>query len=73
AAAAAVPIDRILIETDCPFMAPEPYRGMPNEPAWSVLSAAKIAEVRQIPTAELATATLQNARRIFRDERFGPS
>ncbi|MCG2806674.1 MAG: TatD family hydrolase [Coriobacteriia bacterium] len=71
AAAAAVPIDRILVETDCPFMAPEPYRGMPNEPAWSVLTAAKIAEVRQIRTAELATATLENARRIFRDDRSG--
>lgn len=69
AAAAAVPIDRILVETDCPFMAPEPYRGMPNEPAWSVLTAARIAEVRQIPTADLATASLDNARRIFRDER----
>jgi len=71
AAAAAVPIDRLLVETDCPFMAPEPYRGMPNEPAWTVLTAARIAEVRGMPTAELAQATLDNARRIFRDER-GP-
>jgi len=71
AAAAAVPVDRLLVETDCPFMAPEPYRGMPNEPAWTVLTAARIAEVRGMPTAELAQATLDNARRIFRDER-GP-
>jgi len=71
AAAAAVPLDRLLVETDCPFMAPEPYRGMPNEPAWTVLTAARIAEARGIPTAELAEATMANARKIFRDER-GP-
>ncbi len=71
AAAAVVPLDRLLVETDAPFMAPEPYRGLPNEPAWSVLTAARIAEVRGIPTAELAQATMDNARRIFRDER-GP-
>lgn len=70
-AAAAVPLDRLLVETDCPFMAPEPYRGMPNEPAWTVLTAARIAELRGISTAELAQATIDNARRVFRDER-GP-
>ena len=71
AAASAVPLDRLLVETDSPFMAPEPYRGMPNEPAWTVLTAARIAEVRGVSTAEIAEATMNNARRIFRDER-GP-
>ncbi len=70
-AAAAVPLDRLLVETDCPFMSPEPYRGMPNEPAWTVLTAARIAELRGMATAELAQATMDNARRVFRDER-GP-
>lgn len=65
AAAACVPLERLLVETDAPFMAPHPYRGMRNEPAWTVLTAAKIAEVREIPASEVAAATLQNARRVF--------
>lgn len=65
AAAARVPLDRLLVETDAPFMAPHPYRGMRNEPAWTVLTAAKIAEVRDIPASDVADATLQNARRVF--------
>ncbi|MHB9004277.1 MAG: TatD family hydrolase [Coriobacteriia bacterium] len=64
-AAAAVPLDRLLVETDAPFMAPHPYRGMRNEPAWTVLTAAKIAEVRGVPVAEIADAAMQNARRVF--------
>lgn len=68
-AVAAVPLDRLLVETDCPFMAPEPYRGMANEPAWAVLTAAKVAEVRGIEPEVLAKATLENARRIFADDR----
>lgn len=67
AAAAVVPLDRLLVETDAPFMAPHPYRGMRNEPAWTVLTAAKIAEVRGLSTAEVAAATFENARRVFRD------
>lgn len=65
AAAAAVPLDRLLVETDCPFMAPEPHRGKTNEPAWTVFTAERIAAVREMPTAELAQATYDNARRIF--------
>lgn len=65
AAAAAVPLDRLLVETDSPFMAPHPYRGMRNEPAWTVLTAAKIAEVRGVSAAEVAGAAMQNARTVF--------
>lgn len=64
-AARIVPLDRLLVETDCPFLAPHPYRGRPNEPAFAVLNAATIAEVKGIPPAEVATAALGNARELF--------
>ncbi|MHB1017857.1 MAG: TatD family hydrolase [Coriobacteriia bacterium] len=64
-AARIVPLDRLLVETDCPFLAPQPYRGRPNEPAFSVLNAATIAEVKGISPAEVATAALGNARELF--------
>lgn len=64
-AAALVPLDRLLVETDCPFLAPHPYRGRPNEPAMSVLNAVKIAEVKGLPVAEVSSAALANARALF--------
>lgn len=70
-AAAAVPIDRILTETDCPFMAPEPFRGTSNEPAWTVFTAERIAQVRTMSSGEFARAVFDNALRIFKDDR-GP-
>ncbi len=60
-----MPLDRILIETDSPFLAPEPYRGKQNEPAYVALVAQKIASVRSMPVAELANATTDNAQRLF--------
>jgi TatD DNase family protein len=64
-AARVVPIDRLLVETDCPFLAPAPYRGRPNEPAFAVLNAAKVASAKGLEPAEVATAALANARRLF--------
>lgn len=64
-AARIVPLDRLLVETDCPFLAPHPYRGRSNEPAFAVLNAAMIAEVKAIEPAEVATAALGNARVLF--------
>lgn len=64
-AAAVVPLDRLLVETDCPFLAPHPYRGRPNEPAFAVLNAAEVARVKGVPAAEVATAALRNARELF--------
>ena len=64
-AAARVPLDRLLVETDCPFMTPEPYRGRPNEPGLTVFTARRIAEARDIAEDELTHATYQNARRLF--------
>lgn len=64
-AAAQVPHDKLLTETDCPFMAPEPCRGLKNEPALTVFTAEKLAEVLAITNKELAEITFANARRLF--------
>jgi TatD DNase family protein len=65
-AARAVPLDRVLVETDSPFLAPAPYRGEANEPAFVVLNVARIAELLGLATADVAGATYDNARRVFR-------
>ncbi len=65
--AAWAPLDRILVETDAPYLAPVPLRGKPNEPAYVVHTARRVAELRGISLEELAAATTQNAIR-----RFGP-
>ena len=64
-AAAAVPLDRILIETDCPYLAPQPMRGKRNEPAFVTEVLRTIAEVRKMSAEELAEATHANTRRLF--------
>ena len=63
--AAKVPLDRLLVETDGPFLAPHPHRGKRNEPAWVIKTASHIAGLRGIPLTELATATTANTRRLF--------
>jgi len=65
-AAARIPLDRLLVETDCPFLSPVPHRGKRNEPSYVRLTAQKLAEVRGIPVAEVERATTGNARRVFR-------
>ena len=64
--AQSIPLDRILIETDCPYMAPEPYRGRRNDPSYVPLVAQKIAALRGISAEEAAQATWDNACRLFR-------
>lgn len=64
-AAAELPLDRILIETDCPFLAPVPYRGRRNEPSFVVAVAAKIAELRGLAIEDVAAATSSNFHRLF--------
>jgi TatD DNase family protein len=65
AAAAAVPLDRLLVETDCPFMAPEPFRGQRAEPAHTLWNAAAVAKARGLSLPELAAATTATADRLF--------
>lgn len=65
ASAQMVPSDRLLIETDCPFLAPVPMRGKRNEPAYVRHVAEHLAQLRQIPLADLAAQTTQNACQLF--------
>lgn len=60
-----VPLDRLLIETDAPFLPPEPFRGKRNDPLKLRLVALKLAELLGIPLEELAEATFENACRLF--------
>ncbi len=60
-----VPSDRLLIETDSPYLAPVPYRGKTNQPAYVAAVAKAIAEVRQVSIDELAQQTSQNFRELF--------
>lgn len=64
--AAKMPLDRLLVETDCPYLTPEPYRGKTNEPANVLLVAEKIAKLRQKTIEEIAYQTTLNAHRVFR-------
>lgn len=61
-----LPLDRILIETDCPYMAPEPYRGRRNDSGFVPLVGTAIAAHRQEPEALIMQATTENAKRLFR-------
>ena len=63
--AAVIPLDRILIETDSPYLAPTPHRGKSNEPAFSAHTLAKLAEIRGLSVAEMAAITRQNTARLF--------
>jgi TatD DNase family protein len=60
-----VPLDRLLVETDAPYLAPVPHRGKRNEPAFVVDVARRVAEVRGMPFEELAALTTANAVRVF--------
>lgn len=68
ATAAALPADKILIETDSPFLAPVPYRGRRNEPAYVIETARCIAELRGMKIEDVGRITTENFRRLFRLE-----
>jgi TatD DNase family protein len=61
-----VPAERLVVETDCPFLPPHGYRGKRNEPAYLAITAARVAELRGESLDELAARTTDNARRLFR-------
>jgi TatD DNase family protein len=60
-----IPAERLLVETDAPYLAPVPHRGRRNEPAWVAHTAAKLAETRGLSPDALAALTTQNFRRLF--------
>lgn len=64
--AAALPLDRIVIETDCPYMAPEPFRGKRNDPGKIYRMAEKLAQIRGLTPEEIQAATLESGKRLYR-------
>lgn len=64
-AARETPMDRLLVETDAPYLAPAPHRGRPNEPAYVVHTLEKLAEVKEVPCEEMARITTENFMRLF--------
>jgi TatD DNase family protein len=60
-----VPLDRIVVETDCPYLPPHPHRGQRNEPAFVRLTATRVAELLDRPIDEIERLTTENARRLF--------
>ena len=65
AAATLCPLDRMLVETDSPYLAPVPHRGKPNRPAWVPHVGQHIADLRNVAVTDVAIATTRNARRVF--------
>ena len=63
--AQAVPLDRILLETDCPYLAPHPYRGRINHSGLMYLTASKLAEIKNMSFDDVAYATTQNTKKLF--------
>lgn len=64
--AANIPLDRIVLETDCPYMSPEPHRGKRNDPSRLPYMAQKLAEIRNLPPEEVARITTENGKRLYR-------
>ena len=64
--AQAIPIERIVIETDCPFMSPEPFRGTRNDPGYIFRMAEKLAEIRGLSVEEIQHITTENGKRLYR-------
>ena len=64
--AASIPLDRIVLETDCPFMAPEPFRGKRNHPGYLYRMAERLAEIRGISVEEVHRITTENGKRLYR-------
>ena len=64
--AANIPLDRIVLETDCPYMSPEPFRGKRNDPGKLYRMAEKLAEIRGLTVEEIHTITMENGKRLYR-------
>lgn len=66
--AASIPLERLVLETDCPYMSPEPFRGKRNDPGRLYRMAEKLSEIRGIPLEEIHRITLENGKRLYRME-----
>ena len=64
--AASIPLERIVLETDCPYMAPEPFRGKRNDPGKLYRMAEKLAEIRGVSVEEIHRITVENGKRLYR-------
>ena len=64
--ATAIPLDRIVLETDCPYMSPEPFRGKRNDPGKLYRMVEKLAELRGLTVEEIHTITTENGKRLYR-------
>ncbi len=64
-AAQAIPLDRVVLETDCPYMAPEPFRGKRNHPGYLYRMAEKLAEIKGMPVEEIHRITTENGKRLY--------
>ena len=64
--AASIPLERIVLETDCPYMSPEPFRGKRNDPGKLYRMAEKLAEIRGLSVDEIHRITLENGKRLYR-------
>ncbi|MBQ3000546.1 MAG: TatD family hydrolase [Oscillospiraceae bacterium] len=64
--AASIPLERIVLETDCPYMAPVPHRGKRNDPGYLCHMAERLAEIRGLPVEQIIQITTENAKRLYR-------
>ena len=64
--AASIPLDRIVLETDCPYMAPEPFRGKRNDPGKLYRMAEKLAEIRGLSVEEIHAITVENGKKLYK-------
>ena len=64
-----IPLDRIVLETDCPYMAPEPFRGRRNDPGQLCRMAEKLAQIRGLTVAEIHAITMENGKNLYHIER----
>ena len=60
-----IPLDRLLIETDSPYLAPEPHRGKKSEPSFVIYTAKKLAEIKNVPNTDLIKKTTLNFENLF--------
>ena len=64
--AANIPLERLVLETDCPYMAPEPFRGKRNDPGKLYRMAEKLAQIRDLPLEQIHSITVENGKRLYR-------